>query len=213
MVVYSGSLWREACYILLLIYMEIWKDIPWYEWLYQVSDIGNIRSMDRKSKSYWTRMMTLKGKIMKLCLEQKIWYYTVRLFKNGVSEKFFVHRLVAKTFISNPENKEQVDHINANRADNRLDNLRWATHWENQKYKYLLWYKSNFHTNPPSLWKFGKDNKDSKQVLQYDKQWNLVKKWDALMDVNRELWYSIWNISSVCNWKRPTANWFIWKYL
>lgn len=57
-------------------------------------------------------MMTLKGKVMKQCLERKIGYFTLRLFKNGADTKFFVHRLVAMTFIPNPESKEQVDHIN-----------------------------------------------------------------------------------------------------
>lgn len=190
---------------------EIWKDIVWYEWLYQISSLGRVKSLDRKSKSYGNRIRNLKWKLSKLC-QENIWYNSIRLYNNWINKKFNVHRLVALHFIDNPENKEQVDHINWVRNDNRLENLRWATHWENQHYKHLLWYKNNFQTNPPSLWKFWKDNKDSKIVYQYNSNQEFIKKWDSLMDIKRELWYSIWNISSVCNWNRPKANWFIWKF-
>lgn len=64
---------------------------------------------------------------MKPCLENT-GYHTIRLHINLIDKKFSVHRLVAMVFIPNPENKEQVDHINGVRNDNRLENLRWATH-------------------------------------------------------------------------------------
>ena len=137
-------------------------------------------------------------------------YRMVNLYGN-IKKRFYVHRLVAMAFIPNPENKQEVNHKNANRADNILENLEWVTRWENQHHKHVLWYKNNFQKNPPNLWKFWKDNKDSKVVLQY-KDWELIKRWYSLMDIKRELWYSIGNISMVCNGARPKANWFTWKY-
>ena len=192
--------------------MEIYKDIPWYDGLYQVSNLGNVKSLPRVKYLYWWRKQKTKERIMKP-EKRNNWYRMVNLYKDEKSKRFYVHRLVCTTFIENPENKDEVNHINAIRDDNRVENLEWATRWENQHHKHLLWYKNHFQINPPNLGKFWKDNKDSKRIRQYKKDWALIKEWNALMDVQRELWYSIGNISSVCNGNRPTANGFIWKYL
>ena len=93
---------------------EIWKDIEGYEGLYQVSNLGRVKRNGRILKPYFG---TDK-------------YYYVSLSKDSKVTKFKIHRLVAHAFIPNPENKPTVDHINRNRIDNRVDNLRWATYTE-----------------------------------------------------------------------------------
>ena len=102
--------------------MEIWKDIKKFEGIYQVSNLGNIKSLNNNK--------TKKEKILKLNKDKKGYLY-VDLYKNNKSKRFVVHRLVAEAFIPNPENKPCIDHINTIRDDNRVENLRWVTYKEN----------------------------------------------------------------------------------
>ena len=97
---------------------EIWKDIPGYEGRYQASTFGNIRE-------------TATGRVLpQHSYKTKGDKYYMRC---GFDKKgFIVHRLIALTFIPNPENKPQVDHIDFNEQNNRVDNLRWVTSKENQ---------------------------------------------------------------------------------
>lgn len=107
---------------------EIWKIIKNYE-DYQVSDLGNVKS---KMKSNKNLSKSNRGK-----------YYAVNLYKNNKRKTFNIHRLVAQAFISNPENKSCVNHIDCNTFNNNLSNLEWVTHRENIMYAYSLGRKEN----------------------------------------------------------------------
>ena len=100
---------------------EVWKDIEGYEGLYQVSNFGRVKSLN------YSR--TGKPKIMKGDFTTQ-GYYRVSLSKNGTRTNRNVHILVAQAFIPNPEDKPTVDHINRDKTDNRVENLRWATQLE-----------------------------------------------------------------------------------
>lgn len=102
---------------------EIWKDIKDFEGLYQVSTCGRIRSFDRIVISCTGRNIRRKGLILSTS--------KLHLFKSGTEKAISVHRLVAETFIKNPENKPCVNHINGNRNDNLVENLEWCTQKEN----------------------------------------------------------------------------------
>lgn len=119
---------------------EIWKDIQGYEGLYQVSNLGRVRSLDKivqYAKNYEDREVIathhFKGKILKQGVNSG--YLGVVLAKNGSVKDFLVHRLVAQAFVHNddPEHKIQVDHEDTNRRNNHADNLCWVTPRENQK--------------------------------------------------------------------------------
>jgi hypothetical protein len=108
---------------------EIWKDIIGYEGLYQVSNLGNIKSLgNNKSK---------KEKLLKNYLSGT--YYMIDLNKNGLSKKFLVHQLVAIVFLNHIPCKHKlvVNHINFNRLDNRVENLEVITQRENTNKKHL----------------------------------------------------------------------------
>lgn len=104
--------------------MENWKDIKGYEGLYQVSDMGRIRSIKRKAPKILVQSTSQDG------------YFKVSLYDLDRKQKvYFVHRLIAEAFIENPDNKPTVDHINMDKKDNRICNLRWATNAEQNEYK------------------------------------------------------------------------------
>ena len=123
---------------------EEWKDIEGYEGVYAISNCGNIKSYTKLN----SRGQYLKQRILKPVL-MKNGYYTVTLYKDGCSSKKYIHRLVAEAFIPNSENKSTVDHINRDRLDNRVENLRWATYSEQRgnqisTERYILALKDGF---------------------------------------------------------------------
>ena len=184
---------------------EIWKDIEWYRWDYQISNLWWVKSL-----KFW------KCKILKYWKSNSGYLYVI-LVLWWKKNKYRVNRLVALAFIPNPDNKSQVNHINGIKNDNRVVNLEWVTASENMKHAYRLWLKTSTKNNPfifnhPSKWKFWKDHFNSKVINQYNKEFEFIREWDSWINVYRELWISRQNISNCCKWRVKTAWWFIWKY-
>lgn len=144
--------------------MEEWKLIKNYEGLYEVSNLGRIRSLDKLVKGRKGTEYIKKGKILKQ-IKHVNGYMKIGLTKDGKRKTFLVHRLVAEAFISNPENKPYIDHINTIRDDNRVENLRWATASENQ-YNELTTIKKKEYKGEKCYWygKSGEDNPRSKKL-------------------------------------------------
>lgn len=114
---------------------EVFVDIPGYEGYYQVSNYGNIKSLDRVIKEKTGKTQTIKGRVLKQRINPGGYCY-VGLRKNGVKATFAIHQLVAQTFLDNPENKPTVNHINGIKTDNNISNLEWATYSENLSHAY-----------------------------------------------------------------------------
>ena len=111
---------------------ERWTDIDGYEGYYEVSNLGRVRSVPRVGKRHMNGKVferRAKGKLLKLDCSRK--YMRVFLAKDGSTTTHYVHRLVAKAYCENPDNKKEVNHIDSNRANNAADNLEWVTRAEN----------------------------------------------------------------------------------
>lgn len=109
---------------------EIWKDIPGYEGLYQVSNLGEVRSLPRYEKDKNEKVYKRKGVILNKT-KTTTGYYKVELCKNGTKKSLKVHRLVALAFIVNTFNKPFINHKDGNQLNNVVDNLEWCTQSEN----------------------------------------------------------------------------------
>ena len=110
-------------------YEEVWKPIKGWERFYRVSNLGRVQSLDRTIKN-GHKHRTLKGRILKQSFFSN-GYLFVYLQDKPRKECHLVHRLVAETFIPNPDNKKEVNHISGDKTDNRAVNLEWATRSEN----------------------------------------------------------------------------------
>lgn len=175
---------------------EIWKDIYYYneptnEWidyrgLYQVSNLGRVR-----------RLWKYFNKIMKSDRLNKQGYCLSHLSKKYKGKNHQTHRLVYFTFNYGADTKLQVNHIDEDKLNNRLDNLNLMTAKEN-----INWGTRNIRS---ALAK-------SKTVLQFDKNGNFIKEWPSISEAARIINISTGNIVKCCKGKQKTYKGFIWKY-
>ena len=178
---------------------EIWKDIEGYEGLYQVSDLGRIRNF--------------QNKIMKQHKNHK-GYLIIQLSKEGRRKTLIVHRLVAKAFIPNKNNKEQINHINCNKADNNIENLEWVTTKENvvHAFKHKLKTKEGSVKLLGKYAKKGEENPKSKKVFQFDKNKKLIFVYGSVREAERKTKIYASYISQCCLKKKEQAGGCYWSY-
>ena len=146
--------------------METYKDIKGFEGLYQVSNLGNVKSLEKSHKSgFMGRGITVRPEKIRKLSKDKDGYMCVSLSLNGKVFSKKVHRLVAEAFIPNPSKKHEVNHKNLLKNDNRVDNLEWCSRSENQKHAYKLGaLKSSFNKEVSRA----NGLKKSKKVFAYD---------------------------------------------
>ena len=181
---------------------EKWLQIKEYENIYEISNYGRVKSLKRYVPKY-NGLRTVKERILKQGNNTQ-GYKTVMLCKNGVHKSVTVHRLVAIHFIENEDtNKIQVNHINENKTDNRVENLEWVTPKENTNWGSCIERRKNKMINHP---------KRSKFVYQFTKDGALVQTYLSTKEVFRQTGYSQSKISECCLGKRKTAYNHVWKY-
>lgn len=172
---------------------EIWKDIEGYEGLYQISSLGNIKSLNYNRQK--------ESKLLKKYINPYNNYTQIRLNKKGVGKTFRVHKLVAKAFIPNPENKPQINHKDGNKSNNKIDNLEWCTQSENLKHASRI-LKKVFWKNIYDI-----HLRNKVKVIRSDgKIYNSIK--EAKKDINK----SNAHITEVCQGKLKTTCGFGWNY-
>lgn len=181
---------------------EIWKNIRDYEGLYQISNNGNVKSLGRWVNTKCKGKRWQEGKILKPSVDKKGYLY-VCLCKNGYMKNYYVHRLVAEAFISNPNNYPCVNHKDENKQNNCVENLEFCT----------VKYNVNYGTRNKRVAEKQTNGKLSKQVLQIDKTTNeVIAEFPSVSEVQRQLRIRISNISECCNGKLNTAGGFKWQY-
>ena len=171
---------------------EIWKDIKGFEGIYQVSNLGRVKSLERID----ALGHRLKEKILKPHPNGN-GYYNVGLCKNSVRKFYQVHRLVYEAFNGQIPEGLQVNHINEIKTDNRLENLNLMTPKENCNYGSRNERRAK---------------KQSKVVLQFTLDNILVKEYPSVRQAERETGFSHGDISACCNGKRKTAHGYKWQY-
>lgn len=119
----------EPYYYSSLFFIEVFRPVVGYEGLYEVSNMGRIRSLDKICPIGKYGNVVKVGRILKP--EIKFGYMLVRLYKGGGRRSEFVHRLVGIAFIPNPENKPEINHIKAIKTSNNHLSIEWVTPTEN----------------------------------------------------------------------------------
>jgi hypothetical protein len=146
--------------------MEHWKSIKDYEGLYEVSNMGRIKSLQRTDK----RGKTVNERILKPCTD-RCGYLLVNLFKDGKGTKTLIHRLVAEAFIENPNNHPVINHKDEDPSNNTVYNLEWTTHSINNNYRSRKGWQTK---------RFGK------KVAQYNLDGELIQIWSSTREAERE---------------------------
>lgn len=183
--------------------MEIWKDIAGYEGLYQVSNFGNVRSLN------WRK----RGIVQNLYLKkQNRGYRHVELTKDGVRKAHTIHRLVAETFIPNPNNYPVINHKDEDKTNNNAANLEWCTYQHNVKHSMLLHPDRSFGCHSGGNPNKGKPYSRMDKVIQLSKDGLVLRVWDSLVSIKHEKGYNEWSIGECCRGQRKSAYGFKWQF-
>lgn len=186
-------------------FMEEFRDIPGYEGLYQVSNLGRVRSIKR-TIPHLSGHRTIEDRILIPSINP-YGYYQTGLSKDFKCLKITLHRLIAKAFIPNPYNKPQVNHIDGNKLNNSIDNLEWCTQREN-----MLHASKMGLMGTPNKGRTGINNHLSKSVVQMNISGDIIAIFDAIMDAERATGIYHSSISAACLGKNKTAGGFKWKH-
>jgi oligoribonuclease NrnB/cAMP/cGMP phosphodiesterase (DHH superfamily) len=174
-------------------YKQQWKPVIGYEGIYEVSNQGSVRSIDRVVTEINTnKIKNINGKELSIVTSNR-GYSVVNLFKNNKGVLKNVHQLVAEAFIPNPDNKVTVNHKDSNRLNNHVTNLEWNTYAENNDHAI-----ENGDRGYP--------------VIQRSKDGKYITTFDSIRIAEKETGISNQNISSVCKGKRESAGGFKWEY-
>jgi hypothetical protein len=186
---------------------QVWKPVKDYELLYEVSSLGHVRSLSRTVTCRYNKTRIHKGKLLKPIYVKG--YGKINLFKNNIIKQFSIHRLVANAFIPNPKNKPQVNHINGNKADNRVKNLEWCTSSENELHSYNVLGKIG---GKPYLGKLNGDHSKSIPIIQFTMDGGKIKTWSCAAEVERSLGFNAINIRACALGISKSSNGFKWVY-
>lgn len=175
---------------------EIWKDVLEFKGIYQVSNIGRVRSLDRDVKAKTGRIKHTRGKILAISHFPNGYCY-VNFCVKGIGTSQILHRLVAKAFIPNPNNKAEVNHKDEDINNNIIDNLEWLTSKEN----------ANYGTRNKRV-----SEKLSIKVVQLTKNLELIRIYDSCTKAGNTIGVGEECVIRVCKGKQHTSKGYKWMY-
>ena len=169
---------------------EAWRDIDGFEGIYQVSNLGRVKSLERLS----SQKHLIPEKILKdhPC---QAGYRDISLYKDGKRFHKKVHRLVASAFCDNPRSLNEVDHIDTDKTNNRADNLRWVTHKEN--YENVNTKKNASKAHKGVKWKQSHYDKLCKKIAVYkgDELIHIFNSYKELDTTSKDIFgFTLWNV-------------------
>ena len=181
---------------------EIWKEFYYKNTRYEISNYGKIKTFYKCPEG---RLLAIK--------KDKIGYLRTQLSSNNKSKQFLVHRLVAQLFVANPNNYNEINHIDGNKQNNYYENLEWCTHSHNIKHSFETGLKVN---------KKGSEHPLSKSFYQFDKNGKLIAYWGSLTEcanvlagsnANEEKKHSIrTNLTNCLQGRHKTLNGYIFSF-
>jgi len=189
--------------------MEVWKDIEGYEGLYQVSSLGNVRSLNYQKRGYaknLTPKVNNRG------------YEWVELRKNGKKKQFVIHRLVGEAFLENPNNYPIINHKDENKTNNKVDNLEWCTLSYNVKYsmerhpeRYKVSFSHKGNRAKRDFYKL-KTKYANVHINQLSIMGEFIKQWFNFAELKHAKNYHNTSIKECCEGKRKTAYGYRWEF-
>lgn len=195
---------------------EEWRDVVGYEGYYIVSNRGVVKSVDRVVPQGCS-MRTVKSKIKSVYFNS-YGYPCVSLCKDCKTRAMPIHRILAMAFIPNPDNKPYIDHIDTDKSNFSLDNLRWVTAKENANNPLTLSHcRENLYIDEVMQRRL-KTRKERqritapKDVYQYDLDGELLAHYDSSIEAERKTGVNAMSIRDACKKKRYSAGGFLWSY-
>lgn len=178
--------------------MENWRSIAGYEGIYEISDHGNVKSLNY---NHTGKPKLLAPKVGRLG------YVSVMLCKGGSNKNMSVHILVARAFIENPEAKTQVNHIDGDKQNNNVWNLEWVTPSENVQHSFKFLGKRS-----PNKGRFGGLHYAAVPVSQYRLDGCFVQQWDCISDAARSVGCNPSQIINNIKGRTKTCHGYMWRY-
>lgn len=173
---------------------EIWKPKKDYEGLYEVSNLGRVKSLGNGNSNNSKERILKPGKV-------KGGYLQICLSKNRKHKNFYIHRLVAEAFLPNPDNLPFINHKDEDKTNNSVENLEWCT----------FEYNINYGTRTLRANKTNTNGKLSKPVLQFTLDGEFVREWESTMECGRN-GFNQGHVAECCRGERKSHKGYIWKY-
>lgn len=193
---------------------EIWKDVKGYEGSYMVSDLGNVKSLDRRIGCAYGATRILPGRPMKQYTNDR--YPKIGISdSNGDPKLVYVHRLVAEAFVENPNGYLEVNHKDENKQNNNAENLEWCDRQYNNTYgtKIERQVKSMDYVSMGLAVSKTKRLVRYDGVFQMDLNGNIIEQWNKMKEAGDSLGISYYGISNCCRGMAETSGGYRWMYV